>query len=507
MLSRKGHNFSHNMIRPVDARYGNGNGNGKNSQDYQGPHDSYVCNDWEENSIINNNHDDDDVYVDDLNNTNNDRNHRLTACAHVSRRRVIYAVLYLCISLLVIVTAIIISMQVQQQEELQLQTASPCCACKNSVSDTSSSSSMESCFCASGAVNESSIDLSHSMFDNITLQFTISSQLCTLVQIAPDGKSFKPVARSYDGNPWEVTAGAFTSLVAFDCAGSSTCTTVLPSLPDDAVYQLRSFPRVNKSAADTIARFLEQATFGITRADIESFQGDDSDLAMAKWIQKQQNEVPITSHRQVYRQHLNARREVATVQGMVTHPCEAGARYRRYAFSDQDFGKNITIDVQASNRTVISVDGFVRTVVAGPVTNHSDPSMTIESGTYTFYCFSWSSYVGGTIMIEYHSPDISVPVAFNFKYGNPIVQFEPGVVEPSLLLQIPVNGAIPIDTQYFQGRYQGAAESIPEIILKTELSDSICASIGPTGNPIQPVFALFNGVYWIHDPRFVSRIE
>lgn len=501
--------FLKNMIRPVDDRYGNGNRNGRNNHEYQGAQSSYSCNDWEENSIVNDNHDefgDGDEVDDDINNINNNRNHRFSTCARLSRRQIIHAVLCLVIALLVAVfAAIMISKQVQQQEELQ--TISPCCACPNSVTDMSSSSFMESCFCTSDAVNGSSVDLSHVEFDNNTLQFTISSQLCTLVQVAADGKSFKPVARSYDGNPWEVSAGAFTSLVEFDCTGSSACKTVLPSLSDGAIYQLRSFPRVYKSAADTIARFLEQATFGITRADIESFQGDYSDLAMAKWIQKQQNEVPITSHRQVYRKRLNARREVATVQGMVTHPCGAGARYRRYAFSDQDFGKNLTIDIQASNRTVISVDGFVRTVVAGPVTNYSDPSMTIESGNYTFYCYFWSSYVGGTIMIEYHLPGNYVHVAFNFDYGNPIVQFEPGMVEPNLLLNIPASAASPIDTQYFQGHYQGAFEPIPEIILKTPLSDSICANIGPTGNPIQPVFALFDGVYWIHDPRFVSSID
>ena len=481
--------------RGIDTRHAN-NSNGMKNQDSGEVRDSYRYNGGEESN--------NDNYDDDMNLSNNNSGKRCNQkCTfHLNRRHFVLVVFCLVVALIAIVSTVLISKQVQRQDE---EAISRCCACLNSATNaTSSSSSSESCFCTSYNDQGSAIDLSRVNYDDTTVEFTTADQLCTLVQISPDGKNFKPVARSYDGHPWEVSAGAFSTLVTFDCTDSDTCTAVLPSLPDDdTVYQLRSFPRVNKSAADTIARFLEQATFGITRAGIESFQGNDSDLAMAKWIQKQQNEVQITSHRKIYRERMNARKEFATVQGKVTNPCEAGARYRRYAFSDQDFGKNLTIDVQSSNRTVLSVDGFVRTVISGPVTNYSDPSMVIPSGSYPFYCFYWSSYVGGSIFLDYDSPDNKVSLAFNFQYGNPIVRFEPGVIEPNLLLNIPANGAVPIDTQYFEGHYQGSFDPMPEIILTTELSDSMCANITSTGNPIHPVFALLNGTYWIHDPRFV----
>ena len=44
-----------------------------------------------------------------------------------------------------------------------------------------------------------------------------------------------------------------------------------------------------------------------------------------------------------------------------------------------------------------------------------------------------------------------------------------------------------------------------ELILTQELSDAICDSLGVSGIPINPVFAMCIGIYWIHDPRFVSH--
>ena len=122
--------------------------------------------------------------------------------------------------------------------------------------------------------------------------------------------------------------------------------------------------------SDEVARFLEQATFGATRADIGSLMNTTTLTPLqsfASWVENQQKEVPMTSHRQMFRQLMNARMEIATQQGAVTHPCQKGTRYRRFALSSLDQGKFVDIKTIGTKK-ILMVDGFVRTVVQGPLT-------------------------------------------------------------------------------------------------------------------------------------------
>jgi hypothetical protein len=124
---------------------------------------------------------------------------------------------------------------------------------------------------------------------------------------------------------------------------------------------------------------LEQATFGPTRADINKFDVSNLPQAFANWIKDQQKTVPLTSHRAMFRQRMNSRMETATHQGAVTHPCQKGTRYRRYAFSSKDRSKYVDIST-VGNKRIISIDGFVRTVVNGPIVNFYDTSMAWPDG-------------------------------------------------------------------------------------------------------------------------------
>ena len=163
------------------------------------------------------------------------------------------------------------------------------------------------------------------------------NMLCTLIEITPDGY-LKPVGRSYDALDWESSAGDF-AVIDFECF-SGPCTVDLPILHTGARYQLTSFDTPPYSASDETARFLEQATFGPTLADIASFDTSNLQLSFANWIKAHQTTVPLTSHREYFRRRLNARFEVATPLGAVTHPsCQKGTRYRRFAFSAKDLDK------------------------------------------------------------------------------------------------------------------------------------------------------------------------
>jgi hypothetical protein len=121
------------------------------------------------------------------------------------------------------------------------------------------------------------------------------------------------------------------------------------------------------STKDEIARFLEQATFGQTLADIATFTTiSNLQLAFANRIKTQQTTVPLTSHRAYYRRRMNARYEFASVVGAVTHPCQKGTRYRRFLFAFKDYGKVVTLQT-IGNFTNVIMDGFVRTVASGRV--------------------------------------------------------------------------------------------------------------------------------------------
>jgi hypothetical protein len=98
---------------------------------------------------------------------------------------------------------------------------------------------------------------------------------------------------------------------------------------------------------------------------------------------------------------------------------------------------------------------------------------------------------------------INYDVSFNGTYGNPPIMFDSLVnATPNALVSLSSANAKPIDERYFTKQ----STKIQEIILTQTLSDPVCNLLGEPGNPINPVFALYDGVYWIHDPRFVSSI-
>ena len=162
----------------------------------------------------------------------------------------------------------------------------------------------------------------------------------------------EPVARSYDGHAWEAY---FNSAVPQAVQISCDCSTCVIQVLQPGDYQLmaqaHSLPPI-----DEAARFLEQATFGPTPSDLQAFSSPE------EWI-LEQLEIPMTSHRAIYRQHWNHRFSHSSYQGVVTHPCAYGTRYRQAAFSDKDWKKYVTIRTLSDSRKELSIEGHVRTVI------------------------------------------------------------------------------------------------------------------------------------------------
>ncbi|KAI2490759.1 Protein of unknown function (DUF1501) [Fragilaria crotonensis] len=190
--------------------------------------------------------------------------------------------------------------------------------------------------------------------------------------------------------------------------------------------------------------------------------------------------------------------ETATRIGAVTHPCQKGTRYRRYAFSAKDYGKYMEIKTVGTKR-IIKIDGFVRTVVQGPVYQYWNPSVVWPDGSYEMSDTAGTDKIGGNVNMYLPSAGGNTDASFNGNYGNPTIQFDSSIgANPNVVITLSTSVAAASDNKYF------STESVKmqEIVLTQDLTASVCASLKETGNPVNPVFALFNGAYWIHDPRF-----
>jgi hypothetical protein len=209
--------------------------------------------------------------------------------------------------------------------------------------------------------------------ETTTLELSTSEDdvLCTLRLVSKTGSMMLPIARSYLGHDWEPYAGGHAGL-EFTCSNSA-CSTIIPGfsksselINDGYTYQLASF-RHSTDHKDQVARFLEQGTFGPTRAELRFFPGSFSNWVLpesfANWVELQQT-LAMTSHRRFFRERLNHRFEIPSYQGVSTLACAQGTRYRKYAFSDKDFRRYVEVRTdEATGRKTFFLDRQARTVV------------------------------------------------------------------------------------------------------------------------------------------------
>ena len=136
--------------------------------------------------------------------------------------------------------------------------------------------------------------------------------------------------RSFDGKDWD--AAKLIAPLLWSC-DADACEAELPTSsasagmgmgmedgaePDQLTYSIEVItagPAANETLA---ARFLQQATFGSTRADI----AHALKLPAAEWIEEQMK-LPATLHRTWYRHRSNQLVLTATPPGNVRSPCEA----------------------------------------------------------------------------------------------------------------------------------------------------------------------------------------
>ena len=122
-----------------------------------------------------------------------------------------------------------------------------------------------------------------------------------------------PIARSYHNRSWEKAAGQYAASI-FDgndiLCYPAGCQIKLPDIEIGAQYLLTTSSH-SLPEHDEYARFLETATFGTTEQQLQEFQESSNAVqaGIANWISQQMNTTitPATSHREFWRQGLNAR--------------------------------------------------------------------------------------------------------------------------------------------------------------------------------------------------------
>lgn len=112
------------------------------------------------------------------------------------------------------------------------------------------------------------------------------------------------------------------------------CDFTLPPVEETQQYVLETFRHFISKEAEA-ARFLEQATFGTTKEDLEALLATDNNFT--RWVYDQMYNIPMSSHREFYRRRTNPKFEYPFEVGAVgPTPCEKYSRWRKYALTSRD---------------------------------------------------------------------------------------------------------------------------------------------------------------------------
>ena len=152
---------------------------------------------------------------------------------------------------------------------------------------------------------------------HVMLNIADNAKLCTLtksVTSETNGETILiPIARSYDNNPWEQSAGDLAVSIIGNkeiLCYSVGCQLDLPALRSGEEYLLSSSSH-SVTESDEYARFLETATFGITQVDIDTLIASPNSVQenIIEWVSSQMNiaETPLSSHREYWRKRTNSR--------------------------------------------------------------------------------------------------------------------------------------------------------------------------------------------------------
>ena len=177
--------------------------------------------------------------------------------------------------------------------------------------------------------------------------------------MAKDVNTNQVVARSYDGNTWEVVAGVDSEPVGMTCNSKGSC-----KITSGGRYSIESVKIPTGALGSPIARaarLMLQAGFGAPRAELQRIV-DTYGNNFGNWVLDQMR-LERTSARAYYRRRSNPRvAEGASIPQPQTHPCDpSGTRWHAYVFNRNDMGATLHVTSDYGKaRFILTVDGSVR---------------------------------------------------------------------------------------------------------------------------------------------------
>ena len=367
--------------------------------------------------------------------------------------------------------------------------------------------------------------------DNSTVNLKRSApdSLCTLVRVtfaAPndDEEEFvrqdqvgrnilAPAGRSYHSLPWERVAGPYRSSVHYDCGHDDeddnremlhVCQVTLPPLGSNQAFVLLTYNRT-LSQRNTVARFLQQTTFGPTKEEVESWDYSAGDDAFATWTQEQMYTVPLTSHREFWRRRVRQRFDRAAPVGRPAHPCESNSRWREVAFTEWDVGSTVTMRplVASANGVnapyILYIDGQLRTIA--PNFRFSEASYGIDISHGYEVCQMPQARVGGQLILR--QPDGSCRDVYG---GNMRVMLDDNVITTTpdiVVLDLPsfggTNNSLTRDDERAGFIF---ARGIQDQIEKCD-GIPISGSVAPVFGRVPSTIPGEAGAFLLHDPHLV----
>jgi len=250
-------------------------------------------------------------------------------------------------------------------------------------------------------------------FQEVILERPLAqSFLCTLTLESNNDNNtlvVLPVARSYNGHPWERAGGGFyqqyhhpsEEAAEPDC-NATACTLRLPVTDgSEMVYNLQTrAAAITESPEQQQARFYEEATFGVTQKLLLD------PLAPGTFVLDQISQ-PATSHRALYRRHMNPIWEFHKPEFAASlNPCSANSdpqhstHWRRNILTVKDLDKELSVEkyINGGNDEnswlwKLSIDGQVRAIV--PQLRFENESFEVEDGKSYLLCGSNELYHRG----------------------------------------------------------------------------------------------------------------
>eukprot|EP00804_Cyclotella_cryptica_P014145 CCRYP_005584-RA/>CCRYP_005584-RA protein AED:0.03 eAED:0.03 QI:259/1/1/1/0.94/0.9/20/117/3951 len=329
-----------------------------------------------------------------------------------------------------------------------------------------------------------------------------SDALCILTKAVKDVdgslSNIAPVARSYDGRAWEPSSGEFATqlLQGIQFGDFSAGTQIdLPELAAGEQYYLTSYS-YNSSQRDAIARFLETTTFGTTTRDLAAWdKGPVTKDTVAEWIHEQIS-MPMTSHREYFRQRVNPRFPNPRPIGRSDHPCDSLTRWRKFTFSKKDgdlwwFDQFLSTSFKEGDSFVtIKLNGHVRTVV-------NPGSIAFDNVNYIFeynkdyeMCSLPEERIAGRVYLRMEDKSCQW-------FQNPIIAFYADSPQPPKVLNLPNISQSILET------IDEIRSNSGEFIYFDAINDPLCSQLNDvTEQNDSPVFGKLPDGSWLQfEPR------